>query len=272
MIRFRSDSRATLAAGTYALARGEHDELRGAERDLSVVQAIHEGYLAVFCSGRDAGKERVAVSESRATPLGSTHLEAGDSRIVGQDLRRVEYRCYTCLKKQAQGAKRCSGRSVQAEQIELFVIDKVRSAYADPALVSMVLDAIRARSAARWRDLEARRIALTNERASVQAVGSRERAPLGGFARGRDEIERELREVDAELAGVQSTLPDRKMVQRGLDQFEALWASLTPAEKSQILRLTVKHVRFDGVKGEVQIEMLEDGDGEQRARAPEAAA
>lgn len=188
------------------------------------------------------------------------------------DGRRVEYRYYTCLKKQAQGATRCSGRSVQAEQLESFVIDKVRSAYADPALVSMVLDAIRARSAARWRDLEARRTALASERESVQPVGGRERAPLGGFARDRDEIERELLEVDAEIASVQSALPDRKMVQRGLDQFEALWSSLTPAEKSEILRLTVKRVHFDGVKGEVQIEMLEDGDGEQGARAPEAAA
>jgi site-specific DNA recombinase len=169
----------------------------------------------------------------------------------------TEYRYYACLKKQAHGSGRCKGRPVQAEQIESFVMEKVRSAFSDPALVTLVLDAARARSEARLRDLDARRIALAAEHASVKArVDAGESA--SAFTRTLDEIERDMASLELEHAEVAASLIDRHTVQRGLKQFDAVWASLAPSEKARILALTVKQVRFDAVAGTVEIDVHED--------------
>lgn len=155
----------------------------------------------------------------------------------------VEYRYYACLKKQSGGVKRCRGGSVQAEQIESFVIGKVKDGFASERLVTLVLDTARAETDAKLRELDARRRALESE------VAGRCEAPM----RERPEVEAELKRVAQEQSDRASGLLDRAAVRRGLREFDGLWASLPPAARAKALALLIRSVRFDAGKGEVGI-------------------
>lgn len=169
------------------------------------------------------------------------------------------YRYYLCLTRQAYGAKRCAGGTVPAGQIEDFVLEKVRAGYADPALVTLVLDTARSRAEERIRDLEARCAALTAEHADAEnTVGGRAGNARTSTVRSCTEIAAELADAREQLDRERAGLVDRATVESGLRQFDAIWSTLSPSEKSRVLALSVAEVTFDGANGEITIE-LNDG-------------
>lgn len=157
---------------------------------------------------------------------------------------RTEYRYYICPKRQSLSAKRCPGRSVQASEVEDFVLEKVRDAFATPEMVGAVLDISRARADAHMRDLESREVLLTAE---LEGVGE------WSGTRNRSEVERELADVRSALKRAAQSTPRRDDVQSSLQHFESLWATLSPAEKARVIGLVVQRVTFDAVKGEITI-------------------
>ena len=145
------------------------------------------------------------------------------------------YRYYTCQTRQAVSRKRCTGGNVPAEQIEQFVVAKVRPVLEEPEMVTAVLDVARGTALERLRDVEARRVLLGPEP---------DRRLLGDLNR----EERELRVA----------LVDRSTVESGVRSFDPIWASLSPTERAKLMALVVAGVVFDPAKGEIKITLHEE--------------
>ncbi|HVU63918.1 MAG TPA: recombinase family protein [Phycisphaerales bacterium] len=162
----------------------------------------------------------------------------------------IEHRYYSCLTKQAYGARRCAGGAVPAAQIERFVIDKVRDTFADPLLVGLVLDAARERGLERIRDLEARQLALAAEQTDLAVLRQNSAAVP---PRGHHDVLRDIEAVRAAIEEERAALVDRPTTEMGLKQFDSVWATLSPKEQSQVVALTLERVTFDAAAGEIKI-------------------
>ena len=169
---------------------------------------------------------------------------------------RTDYRYYVCPKRQSISAQRCPGRSVQASQVEDFVLDKVRDVFSTPEMVGTVLDIARARAEERMRDLRSREALLA---AALHDI-------VAGLAspgdRTRSEIEREISLVRAEAKRASESMPRREEVQGSLQEFDGLWATLSPGERARVIGLVVQRVTFDATKGEITITRREDAQQE----------
>lgn len=169
-----------------------------------------------------------------ATPMVHTTTRGG---------KGVVHRYYSCRTRQVVGPKRCTGGLVPAEQIEQFVIGKVRAGFADAGLITLVLDVARARAEERVRDLEARRTLAAQD------------APTTATGRASDASQ----SLDREIAAARDAVPDRATVQAGVEAFEPIWSSLSPTERARLLAMVVSGVTFDAKAGSITIALHDEG-------------
>jgi len=173
------------------------------------------------------------------------------------------YRYYVCYTAQKRGWHACPSKSLPAEQIERFVVDRIRSMGKDPELLSMALDQARQQEQERVSELESEnRILerglkrLNNEirQAATDAAGNgRAAARLADLHERLRETERRVTEVRDELARVRRRMVTKDEVDSALDAFQPLWETLSPREQARVLRLLVKRVDYDGQKGTVSL-------------------
>lgn len=168
----------------------------------------------------------------------------------------VTHRYYACNSRVGASAKKCAGGSLPAGQLEEFVLAKVKHRFAEPAMVSRVLDLMRAQSDERRRDLEAQRTLLTAEIEAADLV-------LGASANAEASERHQqatctLADVERQIADIDATLVDRATVARGLTGFTAVWVSLTPSERAALLSQVVVEVRWEATKGEITITERDD--------------
>jgi site-specific DNA recombinase len=171
------------------------------------------------------------------------------------------YRYYVCFTAQSSGYHACPSKSLPAEQIERFVLERIRALGRDRDLVATVLEQARQQdreqAAAHEADLavverELRWLAAETRRASADrsGEGSERLAEVGERTR---EVEQRAAELREAIAAVNDRLVTRGQVEAASLEFEPLWQSLSPRERARLLRLLVKRVEFDGAKGEVAI-------------------
>ncbi len=166
------------------------------------------------------------------TPMVHTTTRGGKGAV---------HRYYSCRSRQVVGPKRCTGGLVPAGQIEDFVLEKVRTGFAEPELITLVLDVARAQAESRIRDIEARKVL-----AAQDAAGD-PRMEMSSAARVRD--------LESEIDAVRAAIPDRAMVEAGVESFEQVWCSLCPTERARLLSLVVEGVTFDSKQGTVAIKL-----------------
>jgi len=162
------------------------------------------------------------------------------------------YRYYTCRHRNQLERGRCNTKPLPAEQIERFVIDKVRSAFAEPILVNTVFDVVRKKVTDQVRILQCSR-----RSAEADAKGMRTRVHTTGDAMAATllaDAERKITAIDAQLQALESSHVDRATVERGLREFEPLWATLAPRERHELLATVIKRIVYDGRAGELTVE------------------
>ena len=150
----------------------------------------------------------------------------------------VRHRYYVCRAQQLQGKRACGMRPLPADRIEQFVIDKVKPGLGRPELITLVFDTARNRHDEQSRDLAAR--IATHERELWACEQVLTRGPDAGATFRHARAAADLASDAAAMK--QLSAPQRHDVERALQEFDGLWAELSPSEKAGILRAVVERV------------------------------
>ncbi|MBY0310732.1 MAG: recombinase family protein [Phycisphaerales bacterium] len=202
---------------------------------------------------------------ARCAGCGATMVHSTTSR--GGATGRV-HRYYVCRTRQLHGKGRCAGGSVPAEQIEQFVLAKMRPAFTHPLMAGAVLDLLRARFDSELRTMHALKSMTEQAFGELEKSADAGRGALSGeWARLRER----LRELDDRIELHMAAAPTREKVDRGLADIEGLWSVLSPSERAALLSMVVSEVCIDAAGGEVTIVTRDTGDSAPTSRAEEAA-
>ncbi len=167
----------------------------------------------------------------------------------------VVYRYVKCV------TPSCPTKAVSAGEIEGFVLSKVRGTFNDAGLITKVLDLTRARANERILDLQAQRDLLLDELRDAESLLTHADESIRTEAASRHaQATSTLASVERGLTEARGALVDRTTVERGLREFESVWACLSPSERSQLLACVVERVIYDAAKGEVRITMKDTTD------------
>jgi site-specific DNA recombinase len=178
------------------------------------------------------------------------------------------YRYYVCLQAQKRGWHTSPTKSVSAGEIEVFVIQQIKSIGRDPAVLAETLRQAREQRKGGVDELEAQERALQRElvrhnaRLGKLAAGVPGGANASELADLHDRIraaERRLTEVLEQIAALGRESVDETDLTAALSLFDPLWETLSPREQARIIRLLVERVDYDGIGGSVSITFRQSG-------------
>jgi site-specific DNA recombinase len=177
------------------------------------------------------------------------------------------YRYYTCMGAQKRGWKTCPTKSIPAQEIEDFVVARVKEMGRDPALVEETARQVCGLRAARGPELEAEHARLRDEltgvrtelRTLVHALGRTGSDSAAVTARiveleeraGR--IERRMTEAREEILAIEHETIDSGDLAAALAHFDPVWDVLFPREKRRILGHLIERVEWDRAAGAIEI-------------------
>jgi len=174
------------------------------------------------------------------------------------------HRYYRCRTAAAQGRDACATGFVPAAKLERFVVDRIRDLGKDPSVVAATLEAASLELQAKRPVLEEERDALHADLAAkneeirrlvrlVAAGGGVAEAVAPELADRQEAIrtgEARLREVQAELAGLNSATVNDDDLRAALGLFDPVWDALLPRERLRVLHLLLERVDYrDGNLG-----------------------
>jgi site-specific DNA recombinase len=171
----------------------------------------------------------------------------------------IRYRYYVCQTAMKMGWQECETRSIPAQEIEDFVIQRMKIIGRDPQLAADVAEQSR-------EEHQKQTAALRSEQADLQRnLREQARTVAGIFdqpnALGRlAELEAQIRagenrlaEISVKLAALGTEEIDIADLTAALERFDAIVATLTPVEKERLVHLLVERVIYDGKKSTVEI-------------------
>lgn len=172
---------------------------------------------------------------------------------------RTRYRYYVCQKAMKQGWQECETRSVPAQEIENFVIQRIKTIGREPELAAEIAShareehhrqetALRAEQADLERTLreQARGVAgLFDQPNALARLAELEAQIRAG--------ENRLAQISIELAALGPQEIDETDVTAALGRFDEIAAMLKPAEKERLIHLLIERVSYDGKESTVTI-------------------
>ena len=176
------------------------------------------------------------------------------------------YRYYVCLAAQKSGWATCPSKSIPAEQIEAFVVDRVRCVGRDPDLLRQVLSQAREAGEARTAELETEHRGLEKDlgrwhaevrKLSIQLKPGEDNGELVGRLADLHErigtVETRVGKVREQVKTVTDGLIPEAEAARALSAFDPVWGALAPAEQARVVGLLVERVEYDGRDGRVTV-------------------
>ena len=170
----------------------------------------------------------------------------------------TRYRYYVCVKAQKHGWASCPTKSVPAGQIEQHVVDQVRRAAQDPAMLAATLRQVRDQHERATAELRTEQKAA--ERALARYQAAVRRAVAAADLAGAAEAERRVEAAQRTLAGAKERVAAATAetvtadeVAAALTAFDPAWEQLTPKEQARAVRLLVERVSYDGEAGTVAV-------------------
>jgi site-specific DNA recombinase len=173
----------------------------------------------------------------------------------------VKYRYYVCQHANKHGWHTCPGPSVPANEVEQFVIERIKGIGRDPRLIEATVREAHREVSVQIKSLESERATLVREQRRLHSELRRatESAKPDMTSHVADVNERlrasenRLTDVRASLADLEGELVDEAEVTKALAEFNALWNALAPREQSQLVRAVIQRVEYDGRAGNVRI-------------------
>ncbi len=178
------------------------------------------------------------------------------------------YRYYVCANAMKRGWHVCPSKSVPAAEIERFVIDQVRKAANDPAVLAATVRQVRLQSEEAIAKLELERNRLVAElirrgAALRELLAAPDVAATSAeIMRTREEIrtlEQRSTEVRDRILAIGRELVDEKQVVDALRLFDPVWDQLAAREQVRVIQLLIERVDYDGARGTVAVTFHADG-------------
>lgn len=224
-------------------------------------------------NGRTGGAD--VRNKSGALLKGTLRCASCDAAMVHSTTLKKgrRYRYYVCTKAQKQGWNTCPTKSVPAQEIEEFVVDRIRRIGIDPDLAKEVIAQVKEGQARRGPVLEAERRRLKSDLRHYnedvgRLVGAAGEGSDGGnavanrVAQLEGQIataERRLTEVHEQLLTLERERVDEDDVTRALSLFDPVWDVLYPKEQARIIDLLIERVEYDGANGTLAISFRPSG-------------
>jgi site-specific DNA recombinase len=185
------------------------------------------------------------------------------------------YRYYRCITAQKQGAASCpSGSSLPANEIEQFVVERLRAIAEDPEQVDAIARDAATLATTRIHDVqsdiatwEVRSAELSKEIITLQnrlpqaSVESRDLilTHLQVMEEQLCRINESLERSREEAAGLQAQRLTPKMFKTALNYFDPVWEVLYPQERSRIVQLLIETVEYTGSRNSLSLEFRPSG-------------
>ncbi len=176
------------------------------------------------------------------------------------------YRYYICSSAQKKGWATCPSKTLPADQIETFVVDRIRCVGRDPDLLHQVLDQTREQYMSRTAELETEQQGLEKDlkswhsevrKLSIQLKPGEDNGELVGRLADLHErigmVESRVGKVREQIKTITDQLIPEEEATRALSAFDPVWATLTPLEQARVIGLLVERVEFDGRDGQVTV-------------------
>jgi site-specific DNA recombinase len=176
------------------------------------------------------------------------------------------YRYYLCSGAAKRGRKTCPAPSIPAGEIKRFVVERIRSIGADPALQHEVFARARQLDEALLAEWETEKRRLEKDLARWHAqLGSHAPACAGAGEDGgalawlADTQERirgaelQIAKLREQVCALRRRRLDAVEVALALTQFGPVWEAMAPREQARLVQLLIEKVEFDGGKGSVAI-------------------
>lgn len=177
------------------------------------------------------------------------------------------YRYYVCYHAQKHGRAACPSGSLPAEQIEQFVVDRIRAIGSDPAMRSATLAQVRAHSQDQIEKATTELDAIGRELKGIHSDVRKATRPNGvnvaaEMLRLQEllvDAERREREARDRLSEAQAFQVRKDELDAALQSFDPVWSALCPREQAQALRLLLERVDYDGVNESIAITFQANG-------------
>jgi site-specific DNA recombinase len=240
---------------------GEHEAIIDAETFAKVGELLKQAH-------RDFGSSRNKHGFLLRGLLRCANCHSAMVSWATSSRRKKSYRYYTCSRVNRHGTGECPVRSVSADKIEAFVVERVREMGRDPGLVHDTIEAVLAsraddEPALRTEDLrlEHQLSALRGEARQLvanlgEAKGEGNRAILDRLSEVEmraGQVGRRLAEIAEATAAIKAKPFTKEDIASALGLFDPAWDGLVPREKAKLLRLLIDAVVYDGVAGQVAI-------------------
>jgi len=179
------------------------------------------------------------------------------------------YRYYVCARAQKEGWASCPTKSLPAQEVERFVVERIKMIGQDPGLIADTIAQAKEQHAAELRRLEEdgkateKDLRAFNEELQrvIEAPG-RNGATADRLADLQDRIredERRLGEIREKAIAASREVVDEEDLTTALSHFTPVWDALFPREQARILQLLVERVGYDGEKGTLALTFRPSG-------------
>ncbi len=192
--------------------------------------------------------------------MGHSYTKKNGSRL---------YRYYVCGHAQKRGWHSCPSRSLPAQEIEKFVVDRIRDVGNNPSLLDATLEQAREQEEIELREAEQTQRAaeremnrLSREIQSVAIDAAKEPHAAARLADLNERLrEEEMRHTEArqQADAIGRRAISRSDLESAMAAFDPIWNVLTPREQARVLHLLIRRVEYDGEKGAVAITFRPDG-------------
>jgi site-specific DNA recombinase len=175
------------------------------------------------------------------------------------------YRYYLCINAQKKGWVTCPSKSIPAQQIEAFVVDRIRCIGRDPELLRSVLAQAREKDETRTTELETEQRGLEKDlnrwhgevrKLSIQLKPGEDNGELVGRLADLHErigMVEQVGKVREQIKCVTDQLIPEEEATKALSTFDPIWETLTPNEQARVIELLVEKVEYDGRDGKVTV-------------------
>ena len=177
------------------------------------------------------------------------------------------YRYYVCLNAQQRGWDACPTKSVNAHDLETFVVDHIRGLGTDGEIVAETIRQVREKSEKRMIELERERRTLERKlrrlHAKLRELATKAAAPGSDVSLTADRladlqdqirsIEQRMTAIREEVLSLERETVDESDLVKALSIFDPVWESLNSRERHRVMHLLIDRIAYDGRDGSVTV-------------------
>ena len=177
------------------------------------------------------------------------------------------YRYYVCLNAQQRGWDACPTKSVNAHDLETFVVDHIRGLGSDGEIVAETIRQVREKSEKRMIELERERRSLERKlrrlHAKLRELALMPAAPGSDVSLTADRladlqdqirsIEQRMTAIREEVLSLERETVDESDLVKALSIFDPVWESLNSRERHRVMHLLIDRIAYDGRDGSVTV-------------------